>query len=76
MVSVIKKLHPNGEISDECIYTLEPKKALVCAIEQLIYKNWDTWKYPELIKGMWSPRKDTWYFDNGDFVLGATIKNN
>lgn len=46
-------------------YTLPPKKALVCYVEQYINNNWNTWEYPEEIKGMRESQtiKDHWYYD-------------
>ena len=46
-------------------YTLPPKQALVCYVEQYINNNWNTWEYPEEIKGMRESQtvKDHWYYD-------------
>jgi hypothetical protein len=53
------------DIRKRAEYTLPPKKALVCFIEQFINKNFNTWEYPEEIKGMRESEtvKDHWYFD-------------
>ena len=56
-------------------YSCNPKEALVCFIMQDIRKDFNTWKYPEIIPGMRESKikKDHWYFDdiNGKRVLGS-----
>ena len=40
-----------GEFVEEYLYTLPPKKALICAINQ--HKgNFNTWEYPNDIEGI------------------------
>lgn len=60
------------DIRKRAEYTLPPKKALVCFIEQFINKNFNTWEYPEEIKGMRESEtvKDHWYFDVFSKSLG------
>lgn len=40
-----------GNIERKAEYSLDPKKALICYIEQK-KGNFDTWEYPEHIDGM------------------------
>ena len=46
-------------------YSLPPKKALICYVEQYVRNNWDTTSYPETLEGMResSVKKDHWYYD-------------
>ena len=32
----------------ELTYTLPPKEALICAVQQYRHANWQTWDYPEV----------------------------
>ena len=56
-------------------YSLEPKKALVAFIMQDIHHNFNTWEYPEIIKGMRQSDTvpDHWYYDDiaGRRVIAA-----
>ena len=56
-------------------YSIAPKKALVAFVMQNVYHNYNTWEYPEQIKGMRESDtvKDHWYYDDfsGRRVLAA-----
>jgi hypothetical protein len=41
----IKQINDNGEINVLGVWSQPPLKALICAIEQLIYGNQNTWNY-------------------------------
>ena len=43
--SIIKTLDENGTITDNAVYTLETKQALIAYLEQTINKNFNTWEY-------------------------------
>ena len=57
------------------VYSLDPKAALVAYIRQSIYKDFETWTYPEEIPGMRESDtvKDHWYYDDhaGRRVISA-----
>jgi hypothetical protein len=44
MTTIIKQLDDNG-ITDKAIYSIEPKQALICYLEQTINNNFKTWEY-------------------------------
>ncbi len=46
-------------------YSLPPKEAMVCFIEQTLKGNLNTWEYPEEIAGMRESDTipDHWYYD-------------
>lgn len=76
MLSMIYELKEgNPDIRKRAEYTIEPKKALVAFIMQDIFKNYNTWEYPEELKGMKesSTVKDHWYYDDykGRRVIAA-----
>jgi len=74
MTTIIRVMdEKTGQITVGAIYTLNPKKAMVCFIEQYINKNQNWWTYPEIITGMKESliRPDTWNYDNGDIILQA-----
>lgn len=71
MITEIHMLNDNCLLPKMAVYTLPPKKALVCAIEQHIFHNFNTNSYPEEISGMWAGHYGAWYYDNGDYILGA-----
>jgi hypothetical protein len=65
MSKILSLKEGESGIKELAIYSLPPKKAMVCFIEQFINKNWNTWEYPEEIEGM---RESTtvgnhWYYD-------------
>jgi len=43
--SVIKSINDDGTLTEHSIYTLEPKEALVCYLEQTLNNNYKTWYY-------------------------------
>lgn len=63
------------DIRKKAIYTIEPKKALISYVMQEIFGNYNTWEYPEEIKGMRKSDtvKDHWYYDDykGRRVIAA-----
>ena len=67
MTSTIYELRENEgpELKKRAVYSLPPKKAIVCYIEQVLFHNTNTWDYPEEIEGMRqsSTVADHWYFD-------------
>ena len=53
-----------GEFVKEIIYTLSPRKALICAAMQ--YKgNFNTWEYPDDLEGIYKSKviKDRLLYD-------------
>ena len=74
MITEIHFLNNDGMMPKVAIYTLPPKKALVCAIMQHVHKDYNTNSYPEEISGMWAGQNGSWYYDNGDCILGAFVK--
>lgn len=53
MNSVISILETDGNISSTSYsYSLSSKKALICFIMQEVKKNFNTWTYPEDMKGI------------------------
>ena len=46
-LSVIKSINEDGNITEHCLYSLSPDKALVCYLEQTINKNYNTSTYWE-----------------------------
>lgn len=65
MSKILSLKEGESGIKELAIYSLPPKKAMVCFIEQFIRKNFNTWEYPEEIEGM---RESTtvgnhWYYD-------------
>lgn len=71
-VSVIYELNEKGNIERKAMYTLEPKKALVCYIMQQ-QNNYNTWEYPENIKGIRESQTapNHFYYDQQNTVLAA-----
>lgn len=61
--SMIYELDENGNIFEKAEYSIEPKAALICYIMQK-QNNFNTWKYPKNISGIWeSPTvKNHFYF--------------
>ena len=43
--SIIRTLDENGQITENAIYTLDPKQALIAYLEQTINRNFNTWEY-------------------------------
>ena len=64
LIYVLKEGNPYAQKKAE--YSLEPKKALIAFVMQDIHNNFNTWEYPEHIKGI--RRSDTfadhWYYDD------------
>lgn len=73
MKSKIVILKNNGQIDDAAIYSLPPKEALVAFVMQYFDYNFNTWEYPDIIKGMWesSTVPNHWYWEWGDVVYGS-----
>lgn len=76
MVSLIYELREGDpNIRKKAIYTIEPKKALISYVMQEIFGNYNTWEYPEELKGMRESDtvKDHWYYDDykGRRVIAA-----
>ena len=81
MGTVIWKLEEGDpNMQQVAVFTLPPKEALVAYIKQNIENNYNTWEYPEIIKGMRESDTlaDHWYYDvfkqrNGEYngVLAA-----
>ena len=67
MKTIIYELKENGDgnINKIAEYTINPKDALVCFIMQS-RKNFNTWNYPQEIKGMRESKtvSNHWYFDD------------
>ena len=64
----ICKLHPDGRIIEVgTIFYVDPKPALVAHIMQVIYHNYNTWEYPEIVDGMYPSKvSNSWYYDTLD----------
>ncbi len=45
MNSIIKTIDEKGRISDNMIYSLSPKQALIAYLEQAYSRNFNTWMY-------------------------------
>lgn len=65
MSKILSLKEGESGIKELAIYSLPPKKAMVCFIEQFLRGNYNTWEYPEEIEGM--RESDTvgnhWYYD-------------
>lgn len=65
----------NPEIVKKAEYSIEPKKALIAYVMQNIFHNFNTWSYPDEIKGLRESDtiKNHWYYDDfqGRRVLAA-----
>jgi hypothetical protein len=61
------------EIKFEASYSISPKEALVAFIMQTIFKNFNTWEYPEIIEGMWESETvpNHWYYNHGQVAIIA-----
>lgn len=64
-MTIIYELKENGNIKKIAEYGLNPRRALVCFVMQS-RKNFNTWDYPDEIKGMResSTVPNHWYFDD------------
>jgi hypothetical protein len=73
MTSVIVALDENGNIYDCAIYSLNPKSALIAFIMQTFDCNYQTYDYPDTIKGMWESNinKNHWYWEDGNVIYGS-----
>ncbi|QHJ85063.1 MAG: hypothetical protein [Bacteriophage sp.] len=77
MITGIFELKENSDSAVHKVaeYTVSPKQALVDYIKQDIYKDYCTWTYPELIKGMRESDivSDHWFYDDfkGRRVISA-----
>ena len=76
MASLIYELREGDpNIRKKAIYTIEPKEALISYVMQEIFGNYNTWEYPEELKGMRESDtvKDHWYYDDykGRRVIAA-----
>lgn len=62
-----------GKIEEKAIYTIEAKKALIAYIMQYVKNNWNTWTYPENIKGIFgsTKRENTFYYETDKGILQA-----
>jgi len=43
--SIIKTLDENGKITENAVYTINPKSALIAYLEQTINRNFNSWLY-------------------------------
>lgn len=59
-----------GNFVKECIYTLPPKKALICAIKQY-HNDFNTFNYPDDIEGIYKSNviKDRLLFNLSDDLI-------
>lgn len=67
MLSMIYELKEgNLDMRKKAEYAIEPKKALIAYVMQNIFGNYNTWEYPENLKGMRESDtiKDHWYYDD------------
>lgn len=73
MISTIYKLDEQNHMERVATYSVPPKQAMVNYIMQFINKNFNTWEYPEIIKGMRQSKlvPSNWYYDNNNEVLAA-----
>jgi hypothetical protein len=60
----ITELKDDGEIEDVASYTLSPKKALIAFVMREIFKNGNTWEYPEELEGITERRPGHFWFRN------------
>ena len=72
----IRKLHDDGKVTPEGIYSIGAKQALVCYIEQTLHNNTSWWTCPETLPGMTesTAKAGVWYYIDGDSVYGAWEK--
>ena len=75
MNTSIYECDSNGKISKLAEYSIEPEQALICYIEQYIYRNWNSLEYPKHMKTIRESRikKNHFYFDDipNDRVIAA-----
>jgi len=66
MTNIFVMDEQSGKIMRKATYSLDPKKALICYIEQTISKNFNTWEYPEDIAGIRESKKaaNHFYYDD------------
>ena len=65
MTTIYELSEYDGAIRKKAEYSLPPKKALVCYIQQC-NGNFNTWEYPDHLPGMRESKTvpDHWYYDD------------
>ena len=71
MIYELKDGDPN--MHKVAMYTIPPKRAMVCYVKQIVEGNYNTFTYPETLKGMRESEtlKDHWYYDLDGSTLAA-----
>lgn len=73
MLSSIYVLEEGMTLRKTAEYTLPPKQALVAYIKQVLFNDYNTWTYPEIVEGMRESDTlaDHWYFDKKKGKFGG-----
>ena len=72
MTTIFELREKGGGVKRIASYSTPPKRSMVNYIMQYIHNNFNTWEYPDIIKGMREVRGN-WYFDDikGKRVIAA-----
>lgn len=70
--SMIYEMNERGDVTRKAMYTLDAKKALICYVMQK-QNNYNTWDYPNDLKGIRESDKapEHFYYDYNGLVLAA-----